>query len=523
MAGTRENWGSRIGIILAVAGGAAGLGNFLRFPTQVVQNGGGAFMVPYFIAFLFLGIPIAFAEWTLGRFSGQYGRGSAPGVFHVIARKPWAKYAGIFGLFVPLVINFYYLIIESWCLAYAAFSVIGWLGNITNPADMKDFLQEFQGLLPPRQLGTFPWALMFFGITFIANYWIVSRGIVAGIERLNKICMPLLLILAIFLTVRVFMLGTPDPAFPEQNIVNGLGFLWNPNFHALLNVDVWVAAAGQIFFTLSVGVGAILAYSSYLKKNDDIAHSALSSAATNEFVEVILSGSIIIPAAFVFLGAAGAQDVAQSGAFNLGFVTMPLIFNKLPIPGVIGFAWFLLLTLASFTSSVALIQPVLTFIQDELGLTRKKATLIVGGLTLVVSLLVKATLAYGTLDELDFWGGTLFPVLSALVLVIMFAWVFGAKQGLEELNRSSFIRVPKSFVYIIQYVTPLYLLTLIVLWARKNYSMIMMTSIRDSQVWKATLYTRGGLVGLLLILLVAIYFAGRQYGTLDSSSKGEGE
>ena len=119
MPGLRENWGSRIGIILAVAGSAVGLGNFLRFPTQVVQNGGGAFIIPYFIALLFLGIPIAFVEWTLGRYGGQYGRGSAPGVFQIIARAKWAKYLGIFGIFVPLVINFYYVIIQSWCLAYS--------------------------------------------------------------------------------------------------------------------------------------------------------------------------------------------------------------------------------------------------------------------------------------------------------------------------------------------------------------------------------------------------------------------
>ena len=136
MTGSREKWGSRIGIILAVAGSAVGLGNFLRFPTEVVRNGGGAFMIPYFVAFLLLGIPIAFAEWSLGRYGGQYGYGSAPGVYHIVARKPWAKYLGIFGLFVPLVINFYYLLIESWCLAYAAFSAFGWYSPIRNPAVM---------------------------------------------------------------------------------------------------------------------------------------------------------------------------------------------------------------------------------------------------------------------------------------------------------------------------------------------------------------------------------------------------
>ncbi len=514
MAGSRENWGSRIGIILAVAGSAVGLGNFLRFPTQVVANGGGAFMIPYFIAFLFLGIPIAFAEWTLGRYGGQYGRGSAPGVFYVVSRSSWAKYLGIFGLFVPLVINFYYLIIESWCLAYSGFSLLGWLNNITNPSDMKDVLLEFQGINPTRQLGSIPWSLIFFLVAFLINYWIVSRGIVAGIERLNKICMPLLLVLAIFLTVRVLSLGTPNPSLPDQNVVNGLGFLWNPDFSKLANVDVWIAAAGQIFFTLSVGMGAILAYSSYLKKNDDVAHSALSSSATNELAEVVLGGSIIIPAAFIFLGAVGAQEVAQSGSFNLGFVTMPLIFNKLPLSPLIGFSWFFLLFLAGLTSSVSLIQPILTFLQDELNLTRQKATLLVGGVTLAVALGVKTTLALGTLDELDFWGGTFLPVVSGLVMIWIFGWVFGARQGLEELNRGSLIKIPKIFEYIIKYVTPIYLLIMLVLWARKNIPMITMSAITDPKVWWATLYTRAGMILLGVALLIAIYFAGKHYGNI---------
>ncbi|MCX7835547.1 MAG: sodium-dependent transporter [bacterium] len=516
---TRENWSSRIGIIMAVSGSAIGLGNFLRFPTQVVENGGGAFMIPYFTAFLLLGIPLSFAEWTLGRYGGQYGYGSTPGVFHLISGKQWAKYLGIFGLFVPLVISFYYLLIESWCLAYAFFSIMGMYRSISNTADLKDFLQEFQNLVPPEQLPNFPWQLVFFFITFFVNYWIVSRGISAGIEKLSRFGMPILFLLALVLLVRVFTLPA-HPNAPDQTVMNGLGFLWNPDFSKLSDVNVWLAAAGQIFFTLSVGMGAILAYSSYLKKEDDVAHSALSAASTNEFAEVILGASIMIPATFVFLGAIGAAEVVKSGSFNLGFVIMPMIFNQLPLGNFIGFTWFALLFLAGITSSVSLIQPILTFLQDEIGLNRKKAILIVGSITLVVSFTLKRTLALGTLDQFDFWGGTFLPVVSGFIMVIMFGWVFGAKEGWEELNRASKIQVPKLFVLIIQYITPLYLGIMLFLWIKKNIPTIVMDDIVDLQVWKATLIARGGLIVLGIILVILIYIAGKNYTPKTKQHKG---
>ena len=360
-----------------------------------------------------------------------------------------------------------------------------------------------------RQLGAVPWEVIFFLITFALNFWVISRGISAGIELLNKIGMPLLFALGIALAVRVLSLGTPNPSLPDQNLLNGLGFLWNPDFTRLMDVNVWMAAAGQIFFTLSVGMGVILSYASYLRKNDDVAHSALSSAATNEFAEVILGGSIVIPAAFVFLGAVGAREDAESGSFNLGFVTMPLIFNQMTFGSLIGLAWFGLLFIAGVTSSVSLIQPILTFMQDELKYARKQATILIGAVTLVAGLVLKWTLAYGTVDELNFWGGTFLPVVSALVMIWMFGWVMGTDQGWAELTRGSGLRVPVIAKYVIKYITPLYLLVMLVLWLYRNTSVIAMTHIAEPKVWKATLATRAGMVILIAVLLAAIYYAGR--------------
>ena len=170
----------------------------------------------------------------------------------------------------------------------------------------------------------------------------IYYGIRGGIERLCKIAMPLLFIFGIVLMVRVLTLGAPDPAKPDWSVLNGLGYLWNPDFSALKSAKVWLEAAGQIFFTLSVGIGVILTYASYLSKGDDVVLSGLTASATNEVAEVILGGSIVITAAFVFFGPADIQSIAKSGVFNLGFVTMPLVLNRLPLSQIFGFQFCLL-------------------------------------------------------------------------------------------------------------------------------------------------------------------------------------
>jgi SNF family Na+-dependent transporter len=229
--------------------------------------------------------------------------------------------------------------------------------------------------------------------------------------------------------LRVFSLGTPDPAKPTWNILNGLGFLWNPDFHVLKSAKVWLEAAGQIFFTLSVGIGVILTYASYLSKGNDVVLSGLTAASMNEVAEVILGGSIIIPAAFVFFGPTQIGEIARSGVFNLGFVTMPLVLNKLPLAPLLGFLWFFLLFLAGITSSVSLAQPAITFLEDEFDINRKKAVLIFGIVSLLLCQPAVFFLKNGVVDELDFWGGTLFLVLFATIETILFAWVFGMEKA----------------------------------------------------------------------------------------------
>ncbi len=284
-----------------------------------------------------------------------------------------AKYFGAIGLFISMTILIYYTYIESWTLGFSIFSITHMYFDEATASTMRNFLYSYQG----RDIGThftnlWP-AYILMLVTFALNFWILYKGISKGIEKLAKIAMPLLLVFAAILAVRIITLGTPNPAIPQNSVSTGFGFIWNPDFSKLSNPSIWLAAAGQIFFTLSVGMGTIHAYASYLKPSDDIALSGLTTAATNEFAEVVLGGSIAIPVAVAFFGLTATQQFAQGGAFDLGFVSMPLIFQRIPLGEIFGFLWFLLLFFAGITSSVAMGQPVIAFMEDEFGMDRKKA------------------------------------------------------------------------------------------------------------------------------------------------------
>jgi SNF family Na+-dependent transporter len=310
--------------------------------------------------------------------------------------------------------------------------------------------------------------------------------------------------------LRVFSLGTPDPAKPTWNILNGLGFLWNPDFHVLKSAKVWLEAAGQIFFTLSVGIGVILTYASYLSKGNDVVLSGLTAASMNEVAEVILGGSIIIPAAFVFFGPTQIGEIARSGVFNLGFVTMPLVLNKLPLAPLLGFLWFFLLFLAGITSSVSLAQPAITFLEDEFDINRKKAVLIFGIVSLLLCQPAVFFLKNGVVDELDFWGGTLFLVLFATIETILFAWVFGMEKAWDEIHKGADMEVPKIYKFIIKYITPLFLFFILGMWLWQEWLPVIFMKNVSLSNRPFILATRLGLFGVFLILAILVKLAWRR-------------
>jgi len=493
---------------MAVAGSAVGLGNFLRFPAKCASNGGGAFMIPYFVSLFLLGIPLMWIEWTLGRYGGGFEHGTAPGIFHSVWQKNrFIKYFGVIGIFGPLVIFIYYTYIESWTLAYSFFALCGKYANLTDQASMKSFLNGFQGIEKNRFFSNIGPAYLFFLLTFIVNISVIYYGIKGGIEKLCKWAMPVLFVFGAILFFRVATLGTPDIARPDWNVSNGFGFLWNPDFSALLSAKVWLEAAGQIFFTLSVGIGVILTYASYLSKGDDVVLSGLTAASTNELAEVVLGSSIIIPAAFVFFGPVDIRSIANSGVFNLGFVTMPLILNKFSTPWLFGFLWFFLLFLAGVTSSVSLAQPAVAFLEDEFNINRKKAVSIFAVVSFLLCQPAIFFLSRGVVNELDFWGGTFFLVVFAAIETVLFVWVFGMEKAWDEIHKGADMAVPRIYKFIIKYITPLFLFLILGAWLWQEWiPVIFMKNIAKPDV-PFVLGTRLGLIAVFITLGILVKIA----------------
>jgi len=471
----RENWGTKIGVILAVAGSAVGLGNFLRFPGIVAQNGGGAFMIPYFLAFLLLGIPICWAEWIMGRRAGRMsGLSSSPGLFGVLTHGGPLRYFGALGLFVPVIIYMYYVYVESWCLAYTWFSLSGAL-NLKDAAGGESlyaqFFQEFTGNSEEENLrffGSQAVSYLFFVFTFFANFYLIYYGLSRGIERFCRVAMPILLIMALFVVARVITLGTPNPAYPDLNVINGLGYMWNPRWEQLANPEVWLAACGQIFFSLSVGFGIIVTYSSYLSKKDDVGLSGLSASSTNAFCEVCLGGLIVIPAAFVFLGMSQMESVAEAGTFSIGFVTMPQIFDQMPAGQLFGTCFYFLLFLSGITSSLSMLQPAIAFLEEGFGLNRRASVTLLGILTFVGANAVILSPGLTVMDTVDNYASNVGIPLLALFEICIFIFVLKVANGVREASYGADMQLPKFFGFVITYITPIFLIVILGSWVSQQ-------------------------------------------------------
>ncbi|HEX9252397.1 MAG TPA: sodium-dependent transporter [Ignavibacteriaceae bacterium] len=455
MAQYKESWGSRVGLVLAMAGNAVGLGNFLRFPAQASQNGGGAFIIPYLISFFLMGIPLLYVEWAIGRHGGKFGHHSTPGMFDVLGKSRLLKYIGVFGLFTNLTIAAYYCYIESWTLSYVFHSIIGTFTTVKP----TEFFPKYLGITESSVFALPVEAFFWFVITLILNVWILSRGLAKGIELAAKIGMPLLILFGIILAIKGLTLDLSDPGVVQSPFV-GLNFVWEPNFSGLSNPTTWLAAAGQIFFTLSVGMGSIHCYASYVKEKQDIALNASSAGWMNEFVEVILGGTILIPIATAYLGLSVVQASTAGGSgFALGFLTLPTLFNNwgwfAPFAGAM---WFGLLFFAGITSSLAMGQPIMAFMNDEYKISRHRSAVLFGIGTFILGFICVWLYPGGSFDEFDFWTGTFSLVVFALLESIVFAFIFGIDKGWEEINRGSDIVIPKFFKFVIKYITPVFIL-----------------------------------------------------------------
>lgn len=505
-----DHWKTNLGVMLAVAGSAIGFGNFLRFPGLAAQYGGGAFMVAYFCCFLLLGLPLCWVEWSIGRRGGVLGGHSPASVFQLISQKPLWKYVGILGILAGLSINVYYIYMEGWTLGYAWHTIAGDL-NLDSPADYQAYFANFVGTEADGHFFSGnTTAPIFFVLALVANFWLIYRGVSKGIEWFCKWSMPVLFIVAIIILVRALTMGTPDATHPERSVSEGLGYMWNPDktvlvdtatnktigmvpakadeaekaallsrlqaeypdttigekkitfWQSLLNPKMWLQAAGQVFFSLSVGSGSICCYASFVRRRKDIALSALSAGAANSVTEVGLAGLTIIPATVALLGVAAA---ATTSSFGLGFNVLPQVFAAMPGGCIFGLLFFMLLFIAAVTSALSQVQPAVAFVEEYWNLRRGQSIALVAGLLLVGAVvIIWYTQGLLALDSIDFWVGSLILYITTGANLIFFNHVWGTRNGMSELKDGARICIPRIAAFIIRWVTPLIMLTIFTAW-----------------------------------------------------------
>ena len=497
---SRENWGTKVGLILAMAGNAVGLGNFWRFPYQAAKNGGGAFMIPYIIALLVMGIPIMLVEWMQGRYGGKYGHGTLGYMVYLQAReKLRPKKAIIIGsiigamvIGVTVLVNSYYNHIIGWTLGYSFLTATGaYMDPAINTGQFfVDYIQN------PVYVFTF-WIL---SLAFLA--FAVTRGIQKGIEAWAKFMMPILYLFGFILVFKVFTLGSP--VNPDWSALGGLSYLWTPRWSEITPIAA-LNACGQIFFTLSIGMGIIQNYASYIKQDDDIVTSSLATISLNEFAEVILGGTIAIPIAYAFLGMDGIK-----GGVGLSFIALPNIFKVMGGGRLIGTLWFLLLFFAGFTSAIAMYNYLVSIFTEDVKLPRKVASMLVFGLYILVGLpvgieaIVTKTDALAYFTEVDNWVGSYLLVVVGLIEIIITGW-FMKDDFLEEVNRGAYWKVP-SWMYnvVIKFVTPLAILFVLVgstyVYIQQGYFKLVPSFVE--KLPELVPWVNGGRLAILLVLTI---------------------
>ena len=276
----------------------------------------------------------------------------------------------------------------------------------------------------------------------------------------------------------------------------------------LTNFQLWLDAAGQIFFSLSIGFGVIINYASYLKRKDDVVLSGLAATSANEFCEVGLGGLMTVPAAFTFLGIAGATG----STLGLGFNALPMVFSSMPAGQLFGFLFFFLLFLAAVTSSLSMLQPGIAFLEEAMEIDRHRSVTALGIITAIGSgFVVYFSKDLKALDTIDFWVGTFLIFVLATVQIIIFGWVIGINRGLKMANQGALFPVPKIYGFIMKYVTPTFLLTIFALWTTQNvFGYNILTGQQEySSYWKDLFIEPNGVAwfSVFLIVIVAAFIA----------------
>lgn len=429
--GGRERWGTKVGFILAAMGSAVGLGNIWRFPYIVYENGGGAFLIPYFVAIATAALPILMLEYGLGhRF-----RTGAPFTFRQVHRK-W-EWLGWWQVVVSFLIGTYYVVVLGWCLSFIWFSVGTQWGKDTAGFFIGDFLGTSEGGDPAGfwQVGGLQLKVLVpVLLTWLFIYAILMRRVPKGIELVSKVFIPLLIVLLVIIVVRGLTLpGAAD----------GLDVLFSPDFTALGDPAVWIAAYGHVFFSMSIAFGVMIAYSSYLARRTDLSNSAAIVGLSNSGFE--LFAAIGVFSVLGFLASAsntGVTEVVDSGV-ALAFIAFPSIINELPgLNSLFGVLFFGALFVAGITSAVSILETGVAALRDKFNISRGAAVSVLSGLAALISLVyvTKGGLFY--LDTADRFLNNFGLVIGGLLEVILIAWVVRELNTMRDhLDATSFFKV----------------------------------------------------------------------------------
>ncbi|WP_405929752.1 sodium-dependent transporter [Streptomyces griseus] len=438
----REQWATRAGFLLAAIGSAVGLGNIWRFPAIAYENGGGAFLLPYLIALLSAGIPLLIMEYAIGR---KY-RLSPPAALRRMARP--AEAIGWWQVAISFVIATYYAVIIAWAVRYVGFSIGRQWGDDPEAFLFGEFLRapETPSFLDGYVPGVF-WPLI---IVWVIVLFVLAFGIRRGIERANKIFIPLLFVLFAALVVRALTL---------DGAATGLDALFSPNWSELGNGSVWVAAYGQIFFSLSIGFGIMVTYASYLGRRADLTGSAMVAGFANSSFEILAGIGVFATLGYLATASGvGVEDVAGAG-IGLAFVAFPAVISEMPLGALFGVLFFSSLVIAGLSSLISIVQVVVSAVQDRTGMRRMPAVLGIGGLVALVSVLLFPTESgIYLLDASDHFINQYGIALAALVGLVVIVWVLRQLPSLQQdADATSAIRLGRWWRICLGVITPLVL------------------------------------------------------------------
>lgn len=438
----RSQWGTRAGFILAAIGSAVGLGNIWRFPAEAYANGGGAFFIPYLFALLTAGIPILIMEFTMGH---KY-RGSAPLTYRRMNKK--VEGIGWWAVLVAFVIATYYSVIVAWAISYSVFSF-----NLSWGDDTEGFLNnEYLELVDvPGQIGGLvPSVFIPLIIVWLIVLGVLFRGVKKGIEVANRIMIPTLVVVFIIIVLRAVTL---------DGAIEGLNAFFEPDFGEILNPSVWVAAYGQIFFSMSIAFAIMITYSSYLPKKSDITNNAFITGFSNSAFELLAGIGVFSVLGFMAAQQGVAIDEVVAGGVGLAFAVFPAIINEFPaFNELFGVLFFISLVLAGLTSLISICETFISGLQDKFNITRGQSVLIGGGLAAVVSLVYATQGGMYFLDAADYFINQFGVAALGLVEVVLVAWIL-RKIGVfkKHADEISDIKLGSWWVISIGLITPIVL------------------------------------------------------------------